>query len=291
MAEEPKALRSRVPYSQKADFARYEVVHRFGGIYLDTDMECLQPLEPLLDRYGFFSGREPSGNVAAGIFGATPSHPIVREMINRLPASCFFHPIDQLSYTTGPMLLNRVLRDGAWEDRPDVRIFPPAFFYPYAGWEPWRRHEQFPRAYAVHHWNHSWKAQRGVSVKPAELLPRKGDAIKPAARAIWREGRDRGTSEWALTKTKVRSDCKISHTPAYRVGKGISHRLVPVVETLPSLAWGPDEVLVATPFHTKLLCPTDDLSISPELALSNMLSRRQGQSPPTRKSSGNRASQ
>ena len=30
-------------YAQKADIARYEVVHRFGGVYVDTDMECLRP--------------------------------------------------------------------------------------------------------------------------------------------------------------------------------------------------------------------------------------------------------
>ena len=125
-----------VPYSQKADFARYEVVHRFGGIYLDTDMECLRPLDPLLDGCGFFAGREPSGHVGSAIFAATPSHPIVREVIERLPASCYVYPIDQLSYTTGPMILNRVLQDGAWEGRPGIRIFPTAYFFPYAGGEP-----------------------------------------------------------------------------------------------------------------------------------------------------------
>ena len=52
-----------VPYSQKSDFARYEVVHRFGGVYLDTDMECLRPLDPLLDGCEFFAGREPNGHL------------------------------------------------------------------------------------------------------------------------------------------------------------------------------------------------------------------------------------
>ena len=191
-----------IPYSQKADFARYEVVHRFGGVYLDTDMECLRPLDPLLDGCSFFSGREPGGNVGTAIFGATRSHPIVREVIERLPASCYVHPIEQLSLHDWPMLLDRIIRDGAWEDRPEVRIFPPAYFYPYAGGEPWRRNEAFPRAYAVHHWSHSWKGQRGVIARPADLLPCRGEAMLPSARALWREAIGRAAS---LARQRVRN--------------------------------------------------------------------------------------
>jgi FkbM family methyltransferase len=106
-----------------------------------------------------------------------------------------------------------------------------------------------------------------VNVNPADLLPRKGEPILTSARAIWREAGDRGGSEWAYAKTRVKKHLHDLAYPAYRAAREIVHRLVPAAETLPSLGWGPDEVLVATPFHTRLLCPTDDLSISPELAL------------------------
>src|SRR4051812_26017051 len=33
---------------QRADAIRYFVLHRFGGIYLDLDIGCLRPLDPLL---------------------------------------------------------------------------------------------------------------------------------------------------------------------------------------------------------------------------------------------------
>lgn len=261
-----------VPYSQKADFARYEVVDRFGGVYLDTDMECLRPLDSILEGCRFFSGREPSGNVGSAIFGAVPAHPIVREVIERLPASCYFHETDQLSYTAGPMVLNRVLRDGSWEGQPDVRTFPAAYFFPYGGWEPWRRNESFSRAYAVHHWGHSWKAQRGVRVNLSDLLPPRGEPILPAARAVWREAGDRTASEWAATMTTVRQRLRDLARPSYRLMKGIAGRTMPA-QAPRSLAWGPDGVLVATPFHTRLLCPVDDLSIAPELALTGMADR------------------
>ena len=78
-------------YAQKADIARYEVVHRFGGVYLDTDMECLRPLDGLLNGCDFFAARQHDGVVNIAIFGATTSHPILGDVIRRVPASCFVH--------------------------------------------------------------------------------------------------------------------------------------------------------------------------------------------------------
>ena len=185
-------------YAQKADIARYEVIHRSGGVYLDTDMECLRSLDPLLEGCEFFSARDVGGTISIRIFGATPSHPIMREMIERLPASCFVHPLDDFSLATGPSLLDRTIRDGRWEERRGVRIYPSAYFYPYVGWEGWRRHEEFPRAYAVHHWDHSWKeSARGGRRLPADLLPREGEPMLPSARALWREASSRGDADEA----------------------------------------------------------------------------------------------
>ncbi|MEM8995611.1 MAG: glycosyltransferase, partial [Acidobacteriota bacterium] len=33
---------------ERADAARYFVIYTHGGVYLDLDMECLRPLDPLL---------------------------------------------------------------------------------------------------------------------------------------------------------------------------------------------------------------------------------------------------
>ena len=61
-------------YARKADIARYEVIRRFGGVYLDTDMECLRPIDELItEDVSFFAGREASGFINISIFGASPS--------------------------------------------------------------------------------------------------------------------------------------------------------------------------------------------------------------------------
>ena len=35
--------------AERADVLRYELLERFGGVYVDIDFECMRSLEPLLD--------------------------------------------------------------------------------------------------------------------------------------------------------------------------------------------------------------------------------------------------
>jgi len=154
-------------YAQKADIARYEILERFGGVYLDTDIECLRPIDGLLSGLGFFSGRESAEAIAIGIMGATPGHLLLRELVASLPASCLTHR--RINYQTGPWLLTRVVERHRWEERPGVRIFPPEFFYPYHWSEPEREDGPFPMAFAVHHWSHSWERSTGVKASLSDL--------------------------------------------------------------------------------------------------------------------------
>lgn len=258
-------------YAQKADIARYEVVHRFGGVYLDTDMECLRPLDDLLGECEFFSARQYDGIVAIGIFGAIPSHPILRETIERLPASSFFHPGEPIYVQTGPILLDKILRDGRWHGRPGIRIFPSAYFYPYDPSERWRRGESFGRAFAVHHWDYSWKDGKGVWAYPKELLPRRGERVLPLMKASWKEGSN--TAIHVGRKHFVRRATRISRR-AKSLGARSVRRLFPAPPaTLHGIPWGPGEILVATTSGTRLLCPTEDLSLAPELALTGTYDR------------------
>lgn len=72
-----------------ADFVRMYAVTHFGGIYLDTDVEVYQSLEPLLSHSSFI-GREwyvhTNGNVtshylSSHCFGAEPHHPYIERCL------------------------------------------------------------------------------------------------------------------------------------------------------------------------------------------------------------------
>jgi hypothetical protein len=133
-------------FAQKADIARYELVYRQGGVYVDTDTECLRSIEPLLDGVAAFAAEHRPGTVQNHPFGATRSHPWLAETIARLPAA--MKARDGGHHGTGPRFLTMVTRG-----RDDVKIFPSSVFFS----QPARAERDVPAgAYAVHHATRSW---------------------------------------------------------------------------------------------------------------------------------------
>lgn len=68
-------------WSFVSDYARLDVLYRYGGVYLDTDVELLKPLDPLLKYRGFF-GFETDTLINLGEgFGAEASLPLLKQIM------------------------------------------------------------------------------------------------------------------------------------------------------------------------------------------------------------------
>jgi len=66
-------------YGAKSDIARYEILYRIGGLYIDTDFECLKPFDIFNHCCDFYSGVAFDENVVLfiGLIGAAPGHPVL----------------------------------------------------------------------------------------------------------------------------------------------------------------------------------------------------------------------
>src|SRR5204863_264320 len=75
---------------ERADILRLELLWRYGGVYIDTDFECLKPIDELLEGVEFFTGllkrAGPSkpARVNNAIFGAGPGHPLLDRALDEL---------------------------------------------------------------------------------------------------------------------------------------------------------------------------------------------------------------
>lgn len=139
-------------YSQASDVLRYELLYRFGGVYLDTDFEALKPLQPLLQSNSWVGAGEYRDMVSAGFIACTAGHPITRDVLDMLPER-IRGDLPQ-AQATGPGMLTEAWK--RFKEQPGVQAYPPGLFYPYGWQEKHRRHEEFPNAVAVHHWAGSW---------------------------------------------------------------------------------------------------------------------------------------
>jgi hypothetical protein len=135
--------------SELSNLVRYEILSRHGGVYVDTDVECRRSFEPLLGGIRAFAGLELPGRVGTAVLGSIPGHRAfmraARESRDTLGLGS--HSPD----ANGPYFLSLIL-----EQEPGVHILAQRAFYPYLWTDRERSGDQFPDAYAVHHWAASW---------------------------------------------------------------------------------------------------------------------------------------
>lgn len=133
----------------KADILRYELLWRYGGMWVDYDFEAQKPIDGLIADVECFAAWEQDGVwVNNAILGSVPKHPFMKRCIDELEDSVRANPGARPNVMTGPQYMTKLYRD----DPTGVVVFPQKLFYPYSWNELHRQGEEFPEAYCVHHW-------------------------------------------------------------------------------------------------------------------------------------------
>ncbi len=153
-------------YGYRSDIARYEILYRIGGLYIDTDFECLQPFDILHHGpYSLYIGLQPLDvsvpQLGIGLIGSIPGNAILRDCIDGLKKSAQQTRITMLA--TGPLYFTRTFCQSVLRNPGVSIVFPPTYFYP-CGYSQqgtdqaiWQR----PESFAVHHWQGSWLNKEG----------------------------------------------------------------------------------------------------------------------------------
>ena len=164
---------------EKADIFRYFILYHHGGVYMDLDMECLRPWEPLLARHDetfqCVLGAEPHAHaqkqqqrnvlVCNAAMISAARHPFWEEVFNALldkvpeiaNGDGWLSPVD----STGPGMLS-LLYDVRPRAFSEVAIYPSSAFYPLRDSHDKTKAVDDPQApkwrdsWAVHRWVHLW---------------------------------------------------------------------------------------------------------------------------------------
>jgi len=129
-----------------ADYVRLIALYRDGGIYLDTDMLLLKPLDNLLNTQ-LLLGKESDEFISCGMIGATPSHPFVAEM------RATYDTIKELQ--PNPVIMTKLYNQTQPEH---TTVLAPISFYPYDAdnIHKYRGQDLGEDVYGIHLWNYSW---------------------------------------------------------------------------------------------------------------------------------------
>ena len=117
-----------------SDYCRFEILSRYGGVYLDTDVELIRPIDDLPVT---FAGFERDHSVASGLIrGAAIGDALCTEMLQLYRESHFRLPDGSLDMTTvcerETAMLKRhgLVCDGSMQTVGDTVIYPKEYFCP-----------------------------------------------------------------------------------------------------------------------------------------------------------------
>ena len=189
-------LRSPV---ERADILRLEILYRHGGVYADTDLECLQPLDDLLGDDDFIGVCLKPARVTNTFIAATPGHPLLERALRDVrPMEVYWTgPSARLKAVAGPRLLTTLVQDFS-----DVRLLEPPVFFPSTP-------EEKERAAGVHHMARSW--HNATTLRAAML--RAEQRLETATQQLEQERRSHAATEKRLATLEARLQKR-------RTGKG-----------------------------------------------------------------------
>ena len=127
-------------YAFVSDYARFWVLYHFGGVYFDTDVEVIRPMNDVLEKGPFmgFEQLSPRLSVAPGLgLAAKPGLSLYKALLDQFEQMPFLTENGSLNpYTMIPMVTD-LLKDrgltgnGTIERIEGITIYPPDWFNPF----------------------------------------------------------------------------------------------------------------------------------------------------------------
>lgn len=137
----------------KADIMRIEILYRYGGVYVDADSICIEPVDDRFMSKRAFAFYE-NENVRKGLvincaMGFEPGHLLCRDMMDWIKSAESANYINKYKawFAVGPGLLTRLLDTGKYRD---FSVFPSHYFLPihFTG----ARYDGHKKVYAYQEW-------------------------------------------------------------------------------------------------------------------------------------------
>lgn len=152
-------------YSEKkwafvSDVARLYIIYKNGGVYLDTDVELIKPLDDLLDNECFM-GFEQGNSVATGLgFGAKPNNEIIYKNLQLYINLSFYNVDGSLNlkpcpeYTTELLIKYGLKPNGKTQKFNNIKVYSVDYFCPRLLTNGGANTNSF--TYSIHHYAGSW---------------------------------------------------------------------------------------------------------------------------------------
>lgn len=144
------------------DYVRLYVLFNYGGIYMDTDVEVLKPLDVFLTHKGF-SGFEMETAIPTGIMASEKAHPLIELWMNEYNTMSFYNEDGTLNTTTNVTYITDYMKEYGMVFNNTLQTIQDFTFYPNDYFCPKNymtgRLECTENTHTIHHFDGSWQTK------------------------------------------------------------------------------------------------------------------------------------
>lgn len=155
------------------DVVRLYALYHEGGIYMDTDVEVIKPLDSLL-AYDAVSGFESPTQIQTGLMASRDGHPLFKELLDEYNGIHFVRPDGTLDITTNVIRISNTCReyglrlDNTLQTVRGFTLLPKDFLCPIE--HEGHRLVLTPNTLCIHHFAGSWVTGKALWKKRVARL-------------------------------------------------------------------------------------------------------------------------
>lgn len=170
-------------YAFVSDYARFKILYEHGGLYFDTDVEVIKPMDDIIAAGSFMGfeidtdGKEYCGAVAPGLgLGASAGMDIYSEILEAYETFRYINEDGSQNMKTVVMYITEILQKKGLTSKRGIQhiegltIYPKEYFNPLESLTG--RLKLTPETRSIHWYTMSWLEQSPLRVKLSRLLHR-----------------------------------------------------------------------------------------------------------------------
>jgi hypothetical protein len=147
-------------YAFVSDYARFDILYQYGGIYFDTDVEVIKPFENILKNGGFM-GFESLGSVAAGLgIGCNAGLGVIYEILGFYSGIHFLNTDGSYNMHTVVEYVTEILKKHGLKMENTIQHFDGFTVYPIEYFCPFSLRDYSlnitDNTHSIHHYEASW---------------------------------------------------------------------------------------------------------------------------------------
>lgn len=151
-------------YAFVSDYVRMKVLYEYGGLYLDTDLEIIKDIHPILKQDTNVLGFETRSHLGTAIMWFTPKDVIIKLALAYYETNHFVDKKGNIDVIANTAILTDVLtpiglkNNGVFQEIANIKIYNREYFYPKKlSMNEFRCTDE---TYAIHRCSNSWMTEK-----------------------------------------------------------------------------------------------------------------------------------